>query len=355
MKVLLISTVREFYRQRAGVFFVMMGVLLGFLSSREHYAFALFFLTDRFGMLWLFLIWLTYAVFCAQFIRRLWSQNEYVFVYNSRLWNFGKRWARYGLMALGFLQPLMLYGLYLVVIAKQDGLLARAWPVLLFSLILTLLISGTAEWQVRHPQIFTNRSLKVIKWPFRRPVSWIYWTLEWLVRERGLTLLFCKIGASGVVLGTILYYKSGIYDIRLPAIGLSLGYLLNMGISFEIYRWESEVWLWNRSLPQSVLSRFCRMLALHAIILIPETLIAIRQGGLNFTELIQLFALGWCLLVLFHTNLYKKKALLENLMQPVLLGFVVLTLLILYKVPPLLIASSILAFSIYKFPGWYRG
>jgi hypothetical protein len=355
MKVLLISTVREFFRQRAGAFFVLLGVILGFMSSREHYAFALFFLTDRFGMLYLFLIWLIYTVFCAQFVRRLWSEPSYTFVYNSRLWDFGKRWWRFGLMALGFLQPILLYAVYIVVIAKQDHLLARTWPVFLFFLILILLISGTAEWRVRYPYVFAARAMPVRRWPFRRPVSWTYWTLEWLVRERGLTLLFCKVGALGVVLGTLLYYKTGTYDIRLPAVGMSLGFLLNAGISFEFYRWEREVWLWNRSLPLSVFGRFGRVLLLHSIILIPELLIAIRQQALTIAELLQLFALGVSLLVFFHIYLYKKKGLLEDLMQPVLLAFVVLTLLILYKIPLLVLATAVFVFSVYKFLGWYRG
>ena len=58
MKTILISTVSEFFKQRAGMFFVLIGILFGFLGGREHHAFAAFFLTDRFGMLYLFGIWL---------------------------------------------------------------------------------------------------------------------------------------------------------------------------------------------------------------------------------------------------------------------------------------------------------
>jgi hypothetical protein len=355
MKVLLISTVQEFFRQRAGMFFVILGVLLGFMSSREHYAFALFFLTDRFGMLSLFLIWLFYAVLCVQFVQRLWSQPAYSFIFNSRLWTIGKQCFSYFLLALGFLQPLLMYGVYLIFIAMQEHLLHRLWLVFTFYLLLSLLISATAAWRVRHAHVFVTSRVRVLQLPFARPVSWIYWSLEWLVREKGLTFLICKSGALGVVLGTLLYYKTGTYDLRLPAIGMSLGYLLNAGISFELYRWESEIWLWNRSLPWRFFRRAGRIFSLHAIIILPETIIAVRQNVLSVVENIQLYGLGLSILLLFHTYLYRKRGLLEDMMKPVLLAFAVLTLLLLYKIPLLVIAATIFVFLFFKFPGWYCG
>jgi len=355
MKILMISTVREFFRQRAGMFFVILGVLLGFMSSREHYSFALFFLTDPFGMHYLLVIWLIYCLLCIQFLIKLWSLPEYTFIYNSRLWIVSKRLTRFFLLALGLLQPLIYYGFYVVSIASQDGLLHRIWPICLYYVLLSTIVVFAAEWRIRHPHVYQKPIKTVFRWPFPRPASWIYWSMEWLLREKALTFLVCKIGAIGIVMGTLLYYSTGTYDIRLPAIGMSLGYLLNIGLSYELYRWESDIWLWGRTLPTSPFRRLLRLLALHALIILPETLVSLRQNALPFVEVLQLYGLGLSLLILFHVYLYKKGGLLEDTMQPVLLGFVVLTLLILYKSPIPAIAGTIFVFSYYKFPGWYRG
>jgi hypothetical protein len=353
MKVLMISTVQAFFRQRAGMFFVIMGILFGFLSGREHYAFAVFFLTDPFGMFYLGGIWLLYTLLCCHFIRNLWIQPEYVFIYHAALWPPAKRAKRFLLMGLGLLQPILYYGVYLVFIARQDGLLTRIWPVFIWYILLVALLAAVCEWRIHHPFLFHKKNKSLSAWPFPRPVSWIFWSVEWLIRERGFTVLVCKAGITVVFICTLIYYNTDDYDIRLPAVGLSLGYLLNSGISFELFRWENEVWFWNRSLPLSGTRRFMNLLITHAIIITPETLLVIRYQVLSLTEGLQLFGLGLAVLMLFHACLYRRGGLLEEMMKPVLIGFVILTLLILYKVPVWALAAALGSTSFYLYSKWY--
>jgi hypothetical protein len=351
----MLSTVAEFFRQRAGLFFVLLAVLFGFLRSAEHYAFAVFFLTGSKGMLYLGVVWLAYTLLCAQFLSRLWQRQEYAFIYAARLWNPSVRMFRFVLMAVGLLQPLFYYGIYLVAIAIQDKLVAGLWPIIPYYVGLITLIALTAEWRIRSPQVFVEtKNSQLIKWPFKRKASLTLWSIEWLFREKGVTLLAGKLGAILVTLGTLLYYSTDDYDIRLPAVGLSLAYLLNMGISYELYKWESETWLWGRSLPVSRARRMVRILLIHAIIIIPETLTGIRNGALTFLETIQLYALGLSILVAVHLFFYKKRGLLEDSMQTALFGFIGLTLLILYKIPILILAGVFLSASILMYSRWHK-
>ena len=353
MKVILVSTVSEFFKQRAGMFFVFLGILFGFLSGREHHAFAVFFLTDKFGMLYLLAIWLLYTSLCIHFLLNLWKKQEYGFVYLTRLWSKGKRFWRFTILALGFIQPLLYYGIYMISTALQDDLLNRAAPIFLFYIFLSLAIAGSAEWRIRNPHLFVNKKQGLGKWKLPRPNSWVYWSLEWLVREKGITLLVCKTGSAIAFVCTLIYYSTDSYDLRLPAIGLSLGYLLNIGLSFELFQWENSVWLWNRSLPISINQRFARILGLHLIIILPETLIALRYNLLAFAEILQLYGLGSAIILLFHAYLYKKNGLLEDTTQVVLIGFVILTLLIMYKIPVFAIATVILILAYFMFLKWY--
>jgi hypothetical protein len=355
MKAILLATVSEFFKQRAGMFFVLIAVIFGFLSGAEHHALAIFFLTDRFGMLYILILWTLYAFLCLHFLLNLWKQPAYHFVYQTRLWSVQKRFFRFGLIALGFLQPLIYYGLCIMAVAYQDHLLKRVWPVFVFYLILILAVAAGTEWRIRNPRLFVSNRRRVGKWHVRRPLSWIYWSLEWLVREKGVTLLICKTGSALVFVCTLLYYQTDTYDLRLPAICLSLAYLLNTGLSYELFQWENVVWLWNRSLPLSIQQRFGRMLLIHALIILPETLICFRYHTLTMAEIIQLYGLGLSVLLLFHTRLYRKNGLLEDSIQPVLIGFVVLTLLVLYKIPVLLIAVSGFLYSWFVFQKWYAG
>jgi len=353
MKTILVATVSEFFKQRAGMFFVLLGILFGFLSGREHHAFAVFFLTDKFGMLYLSGIWAFYTALCVHFLLNLWKQPDYGFIYLTRLWNSRKRFIRFIILALGFIQPLLYYGIYLVSIALQDNLLIRTAPVFLFYSILCLTIAGSAEWRIRNPDLFVNKKQGVGKWKLPRPNSWIYWSLEWLVREKGVTLLVCKAGSAFVFACTLIYYGTDSYDLRLPAIGLSLGYLLNIGLSFELFQWENSVWLWNRSLPVSMSKRFLRIVSLHALIILPETLIAVRYNLMDFNELLQIYGLGLSVILMFHSYLYKRNGSLEDTTRAVLIGFIVLTLLILYKIPILIIALIVWTYAYFMFTKWF--
>ena len=157
-----------------------------------------------------------------------------------------------------------------------------------------------------------------------------------------------------VAAGTMLYYSSGEYDIRMPAVGMSLAYLLNLGLSFELYQWEAEIWLWGRSLPLPVWGRWVRIMAAHAILIIPETLVVLRSGALGFSEIGQLYVLGLTILIISHLYFYKRSGLPENAMQVFLFGFTGLTLIILYKIPLLLNACCGMLFSLYAFPRWCK-
>ena len=353
MKMLLISTVSAFFRQRAGTFLVLLGVLFGFLSAREHHAFALFFLTGSYGMFSLFVIWLVYSMLCAQFLINTWKLPEYTFIFHTRTWPAPVRMRRFAVQALGFLQPILYYGAYLLIIAIQDKLLARLWPVVPFYIVLMLMLAVTAEWRIRKPVLYVPvKSRSLFKWPFARPSSWLYWSMEWLVRERGITLLVGKLGAMLVAAGTMLYYSTGEYDIRMPAVGMSLAYLLNLGLSLELYQWEAEIWLWGRSLPVSVWKRWGRVVAAHLVLIVPETAVVLRSGALGFAEVEQLYLLGLTTLIVSHLYFYKRSGLPENAMQVFLFGFVGLTLLILYKIPLLLIACFGLLFSLSRIDNW---
>ncbi|SKB93216.1 hypothetical protein [Dyadobacter psychrophilus] len=355
MKTLLLVTVTEFFKQRAGMFFVLLALLFGFLSGAEHHAFAVFFLTASNGMLYLGAIWLAYSILCTQFLTKLWKNADYTFIYNTRLWPLPLRVLRFSLLAIGFLQPLIYYGVYLIAVAVQDKLLSGLLPIFPYYLLLIITIGMAAEWRIRNPQFFIEKSKKrFFKWPFKRFNSWTWWSLEWLFQEKGVTLLAGKIGAMLFTLGTLLYYSTDQYDLRLPAVGLSLAYLLNIGISFELYKWESETWLWGRSLPVSRWRRIRRIFLIHAIIIIPETLVSVRNGALSLFEIMQLYILGLSVLVTAHLFFYKKEGLLEECMQAFLFGFIGLTLLILYKIPVLIIAVMFIAFAFMAYPKWYR-
>ncbi len=355
MKVLLASTVREFYRQRAGFFLVAVFLLFGFLTSREHYAFALFFLTDEWGMSALLIIWIIYTLLCAQFLSNQLIQPAYAFLQNAYLWPMGRRFVRLMGMASGFLLPLGFYGIYVSGIARQGNLLNKTWPIFFYWLLLSVFLAGVAEWRLRHPDLAASARKSGLRLPFKRPAHFIFWTLEWLLRERGITLLLSKIGVFLFMTAALVYDSTGTYDLRLPAVCLMLAYLLNAGLSYELYLWENEVWLWGKSLPFGKNRRFGRAVVLHLLLLLPETFLIVRYGArLRGYEISLLFLLALGALLFYNASLYRKKQLLEETLPPLAIGFIILTFAILYKIPVALLAFLLLAGAFMGWQRWYK-
>lgn len=345
MKILFRSTVGEFYRQRAGFFLIIILLAFGFLSAREHTGIAIFLLAGKSGTISLAVMWISYTLMAQIFWNALWSSPAYSFVYHTRLIPVVRRLAWLGALATGFLVPPLLYGIWIVNVVLNEGIFPRAIPVFCTWLVMWLLLVLWSERKLRTQDTAVIKKISPVALHFKRPVSWTFWTLEWLFRDKSLTLLLCKAGAVLFTVATLAYYGTDDYDFRLPAIGLSIATLANIGLSYEVFHWETGIWPWSRSLPVSFLTRAIRLALVHFIILVPDFLLTIRYGYPLLTpdEILQIFFIQISLLLWYHSTLYKEKVLLEDSLGTVFILFIVLTILILYSVPPGLLAVTLLA------------
>ncbi len=344
MKALFRATVGEFYRQRAGFFLVIILLAFGFLSAREHAGIAVFLVSGRHGIISLATLWASYTLMAQVFWNTLWSSPRYSFVYHTRLLPAGRRLCWLGALAAGFLIPPLLYGAWIAHIAVNEGIFTRSIPVFAIWLAMWLLLILRADHKLRNQDTAISKKATPGRLRFKRPVSWAFWTLEWIFREKSLTLLLCKTGSLLFTAGTLTYYGTDDYDLRLPAIGLSMAALANTGLSYEIFRWETGIWLWSRSLPLSSLTRMRRLTLIHFLLLVPDFLLTIRYGYslLSFDEMARIFLLQLSLLLWYHSSLYKEKPLLEDSLGVVFVVFIIATILILYSIPLLVLAGALL-------------
>src|SRR5690606_24960391 len=160
----------------------------------------------------------------------------------------------------------------------------------------------------------------------------------------GLTLLLCKLGAAIGTAATLLYYGTDTYDLRLPAIGLSVSTLANIGLSYEIFQWDQKQWQWGQTLPLSLARRAFDLAAIHFLLLVPDFLIIVRYGWhlLRVGDLLQLILLQLCILLAYHSDLYRTRLPLEKMLGRVFVGVVTLTLMVLYKIQLPILACILL-------------
>src|SRR5690606_9235316 len=209
--------------------------------------------------------------------------------------------------------------------------------------LLLILLILKLEWTIRHPAI-RNQLVSHNRLNMKRPVSFLYWTMEWLVRKRTLTLLITKSASAVLIAGVMLYYQTDEYDLRLPALGLILSTLLNTGLSAEVYTWQNQTWLWLRSLPIAPQKQILRIIHLHFLILVPELILTWRYGwtSLSGWEMMQLNLLSLSLILLVHSLFYRFNRPFEEMIQLLFWLFIGLTIVIMYKVSIVMVAFSML-------------
>lgn len=344
MKTLFIATVGEFYKQRAGFFLTVVLLAFGFMGAGEHRALASFLASGAVGLAVLLVLWLAYTLMCGVFWNSLWRARAYTFVYHARLAPALKKLTWLGGIAAGFLIPVLLYGVWVIKTASGDSNLTGVFSVAGFWLLLWCSLVVLGNYLLNNQDTASKKTSLPAFASFKRPPNRVFWAVEWLVREKALTLLICKTGAAVFTAATLLYYGTDDYDVRLPAIGLLFAVLMNIGISHEIFHWETEIWRWGRSLPIPVSKRVAEVVVLHLLVLLPDTAVMLRYGFalLSIPEILQLLLLQGSFLLWYHGTLYRTEKSLEDSLTVVFRVFIPLTLLILYRVPLPLISAGFL-------------
>ncbi len=347
MNILFKSLVLSFYRQRTGFFFVVLLLAFGIMSSREHLALAALIMGNFLALGITGLLWAAYMGMAGGYCITLLHQKNYQFVRETYLLPAHVRWRLWLEVSAGLSAPVLTYGAFILV----TGLQQRAFVACtLLTAILLLLLTGTAFLLERRTRIpldsFGAVSRKaVLALPFRRKASWPLWTLEWLFRERGISLLLTKTMTFVLLAGVLPYYTPDTYDLRFPAFLFLVLSLLHIGLCRELFYWEHTVWSWQRSLPHSLLQRYSRLLLVLALLLLPEIFLTLRYGNLSATEILQLSLFSLSLVACYYTTLLVANPPLEAISGRLFAAFVAITFIILYHTPLSLAAVSLLVTS----------
>src|SRR6187551_2707599 len=106
--------VREFYRANAGLFFLVIGIGVGFMRSYEHIALAEFFSASPTLMLVPILVWTIYTLNVIKFNRDILQRKENEFILHVTLLPSSQKWI--GVLTTLFYQliPAILYGIFLM-------------------------------------------------------------------------------------------------------------------------------------------------------------------------------------------------------------------------------------------------
>lgn len=362
-QILLKSWVWTFYRTYAGLFFILILFLFGFLSGREHIALALFFISVPHNLFYPAIFFILYGFFQMKFNFRILREKEYQYLGELVLLPVEQRFRILYLVVVILGGPVILYGLFLFVTALVSGYFYSAIFIISFVILQFLVISGILDYRILHPVEMSYWRLFTLPVPSFIRFSFFYLIYRHLFQGRTFSLILTKILTFILLIIFTILLPSVDYFGRYLNITILTVIVANSFISFEMNH-LFFIRLTNlKNLPLKPLKMFINFFTVILLFISPELLYCLR----NFHEYKSLIFISCAILAGVGFLLFSNVALLiyqsdqEKFIVRLFWLYLLAVLLLLFDLPALflsiiLILASFLIFRhyFYRFETVYK-
>lgn len=333
--------VREYYRQNASFFLLVIGLAGGFLRSHDHIALAEFFVSSLLLLLMPFTIWTLYILKVIAFNTEALQKNENKFLFEFALLPKKDQWRAAFLTIFNQSAPASIYGIFLIAMAVKHNFMISVGLIVL--VLLTLIILGSARlyYVLNHPdqERKVNRIKRFFDKTFSKPYPMFF--IEWFLRRQPMMLLGSKVFSGALLLGVIYLYRADAYDHRLLAMGLVIAASAQAPLLLELHRFENFHFNLMRQLPLTFFKRLLYTITTILLLTLIEIglLITYFPSHLSIAVLWQSIVFFVSSLIFQQGLLYRRDRTQEQLMSFVFIQAMILIVLVLFKIPLLLFAS----------------
>jgi hypothetical protein len=333
--------VREYYRQNASFFLLVIGLAGGFMRSQDHIALAEFFVSSPLLLLIPFALWMLYILKVITFNAEALQKNENKFLFEFALLPKKDQWRAALLTIFNQAAPATIYGIFLMAMAASHNLITSAGLIVLVLLLLMLLGAARLYYVLNHPD--HERKVSSIKRFFDRTFSKPYpiFFIEWFLRHQPLMLIGSKVFSGALLLAVIYLYRADAYDYRLLAMGLVIAAAAQAPLLLELHRFENFHFNLMRQLPLTFLKRLLYTITTILLLTLIDIglLITYFPAHLTIAVLLQSILFFVSNLIFQQGLLYVKDRTQEQLTSFIFLQAMLLIVLVLFKIPLLLFAA----------------
>lgn len=326
------TIVGPFYRQNAGLFFVVLMLAGSFLRASDHIALAEAAVYSPLILGLYQVFWVLYTAFATRFAVGIIRQTD--ILHQFRLIPMPRRWL--GLLAVQYvlLAPILAYTAFVGWISWQQGTTGSTWQ----------LIGGSA-FMLISPLFWLDHTLRTpnrqpllrfgVGWHNRFTIPYLLFFIRHLAKNQPMLLVLTKGGTGLLMLGVLNLYPTDDYDIRLLNLGALLMAAGHSTVAYHLYQFEHERLALLRNLPVPNGQRLLRYALVMAALLMPEAILLLRYWptGVSVGALTGVWAFGHSVFLLQFTLLLPQHRSLDQLM-PVVSGLLLLFFLcIMYRLP----------------------
>jgi hypothetical protein len=331
-----------FFLDNITLFLIVIGLGGGFMSGREHIALAEFFISSSVLLLIPFLIWTLYAIKIVGYNAAKLKQQENNFLFSTLLFPRVKKALLIGIIIVTQFLPALLYGGFLMGIAKQYRQTSSLFQIAGSLIVLLLLMSLGFLYSLRHPNPDKrlSRITKLFHRSFRRPSYWF--AFEWLTRTHPWTFIGAKVFSCLLLAGTLLLYQTDSYDYRLLGMAMAMISGIHAQLIYELHRFDNFHFAMMRQLPFSFGKRLVLLLVTLMLIWIPEGGVLLTYSPSSLPRPLQAISLLFAMSMnaALYGYLYRRDLGQEPMMWNVFLVTMALVAAILFKIPLWILATG---------------
>ena len=299
--------VREFYRLNAGFFIVIITLTFGFMSGREHKALAEFFVASPVLSLIPIAVWVIYTVKIILFNKQRLLLPENIFLFNTSIVSYPQQ--LFCAMQASFVQfaPVVLYGIFLTVIALKHSLFGSLITIVCAMMILLMFSAFVLVQGLKTPlrESKTSTLKKFIDQHAVRPLWWIY--IVTVLRQEPFLFVGTKIFTGLLLFAVTQLYVGETYDERLLAMAATFAGIGNYMVMMQLQFFDFRYFILMRSLPIHLFRRWITIALVTLILILPEIIVIIKYApSVAITDLISVLVLIPALALVTYALLYFK-------------------------------------------------
>lgn len=331
--------VNSFYRQNAGLLFVVLLMAGSFMRGQDHIALAEYAVNSPFLLGLYQVLWAAYTLHASRFTVRLFRENEVL--YHLRLIPATRRFVSLFITQLLLLQPVLLYTAFVFWISLQTGTPLSGLQLLVGTIGFCLLPLLGYNYSLRHPNPAYRTAVlreRLTRWFTTPPLLFFP---RYLLHRQPVLLFLTKGSTILLLLALLWLYPTDDYDIRLLALGLLVTALSHSTMLYQLYQFEHEQLVLLRNLPISMSKRILQYAALMALLLLPEALLLVRYqpATLSASNVTSVWTFGHSLLLVQFGLLLPRHRQLDQLLPQVFGLLIGYFFLIMYQCPLWVLSS----------------
>ncbi len=348
----------SFYQRNAGFFLVIFLLLFGIAGEKAkpmHHAIMWEMAGSAAILLVAAAVWLLYAFKCLQFGLKTLALPENEFLYCISLLPFRRQMGSLFAIQAYLHLPVWLYALTAAGVAVVERrAYATAAVIVLYNAVLCLGVAGVFHRRITQPNQDRNPSLlnRLFDFRFAKPYPAFFWS--YLLHQEKVLLFSTKAFSLLILVGIIPLYASVDYDERMLRIGFLLSAFAHVILVQQYRDWEERYLLITRNLPLSLTRRFGQYALVYLGVLLPEILVLphFLSSTFAWVQWIDYTGMTLCICLGFHCLLFTDLPS-EKYVNRVFFIFVGLFLLVMYHVPPLVIAGLLLVLAYWLLQRYY--